>query len=200
MLAYVNHANMGVYRDAVRNALAANTTPDIITHPFRTTVKYGFGVNLEHSFGHGLRGFGRWGWKEGQHESYAYTEVDETAAAGADLAGAPWRRKNDKLGAAFVSNGIAADHQQYLKLGGRGLLLGDGGLTYGRENLLESYYTAHVWRGLFVGPTSNTSAIQATTATAARWWRQDFGSIWSIEAFHKNMELPRPRRRILRVC
>lgn len=152
LLAYVNHANMGVYRDAVRVALAGGTTPDVTAHPFRTTVKYGFGVNLEHDFGHGLRGFGRWGWGDGQHESYAYTEVDETLAAGADLTGTSWRRKNDKVGAAFVSNGIAADHQKYLALGGRGFLLGDGGLRYGRENLMESYYNAHVWRGIFVGP------------------------------------------------
>jgi hypothetical protein len=126
-LAYVNHANMGAYRDAVRDALAGGMTPDITAHPFRTTVKYGFGVNLEHDFGGGVRGFWRWGWNEGQHESYAYTEVDETLAAGADLAGTPWRRKNDKVGAAFVSNGIAADHQDYLRLGGRGFLLGEAG-------------------------------------------------------------------------
>jgi high affinity Mn2+ porin len=152
LLAYVNQANMGVYRDAVRNALTASVTPDITAHPFRTTVKYGCGVNLEHGFGWGIRGLGRWGWNEGQHESYAYTEVDETVEAGADLEGKAWGRRNDKLGAAWVSNGIAADHQKYLKLGGRGFLLGDGGLRYGRENLVESYYNAHVWRGVFVGP------------------------------------------------
>jgi len=115
-------------------------------------VKYGFGVNLEHAFSHGLRGFARWGWNEGQHESYAYTEVDETAALGADFVGTPWKRKNDKVGLAFVSNGIAKDHQAYLKAGGRGFLLGDGGLNYGRENLTEAYYNAHVWKGLFLGP------------------------------------------------
>lgn len=152
LLAYVNHANMGVYRDAVRDALAESATPDITAHPFRTTVKYGFGVNLEHDFGHRLRAFCRWGWNEGQHESYAYTEVDQTIAGGADLAGAPWRRTNDKAGVAFVTNGIAADHQEYLRLGGRGFLLGDGRLTYARENLMETYYNAHVWRGVFAGP------------------------------------------------
>jgi len=152
LLAYVNHANMGVYRDAVRDALAESATPDITAHPFRTTVKYGFGVNLEHDFGHRLRAFCRWGWNEGQHESYAYTEVDQTIAGGADLAGAPWRRTNDKAGVAFVTNGIAADHQEYLRLGGRGFLLGDGRLTYARENLMETYYNAHIWRGVFAGP------------------------------------------------
>jgi carbohydrate-selective porin OprB len=52
----------------------------------------------------------------------------------------------------FVSNGISADHQHYLALGGHGFLIGDGALNYGRENIFETYYTAHVWRGLSAGP------------------------------------------------
>ncbi len=153
LLGYENHANMGVYRDAVKNFLAGITPrPEIRAHPLQTTVKYGFGVNIEHVFTPELRGFARWGWNEGQHESYAYTEVDETIAFGADFVGKRWHRKFDKVGTAFASNGISADHQHYLALGGLGFLLGDGGLNYGRENIEESYYTAHVWRGLFIGP------------------------------------------------
>jgi high affinity Mn2+ porin len=34
-------------------------------------------------------------------------------------------------------------------LGGLGFLLGDGRLNYGRENIVETYYTAHVWRGIY---------------------------------------------------
>ena len=89
---------------------------------------------------------------KGTPTTYAYTEVDETVQFGADLAGNAWHRKLDKAGAAFVSNGISAYHQQYLALGGVGFLLGDGALNYGRETIFETYYTAHVWRGLFVGP------------------------------------------------
>jgi carbohydrate-selective porin OprB len=33
--------------------------------------------------------------------------------------------------------------------GGLGFLLGNGGLNYGRENIFETYYNAHVWRGIF---------------------------------------------------
>jgi carbohydrate-selective porin OprB len=33
-----------------------------------------------------------------------------------------------------------------------GFILGDGGLTYGWETIFETYYTGHVWRGLFLGP------------------------------------------------
>jgi carbohydrate-selective porin OprB len=53
------------------------------------------------------------------------------------------------VGLAFASNGISRDHAQYLAYGGDGFILGDGKLNYGRENVLESYYTLHVWRGIF---------------------------------------------------
>ena len=153
LLSFVNHANMGVYKDAIDNYLAGKTpVPDITAHPLQTTIKYGFGVNLEHEFPHHFRAFSRWGWNEGRHESYAYTEVDETLQAGADLAGNAWHRQFDKVGAVFVTNGISAYHRKYLGLGGEGFLLGDGGLNYGRENIFETYYTTHVWRGFFTGP------------------------------------------------
>jgi high affinity Mn2+ porin len=152
LLSFVNHANMGVYRQAINDFLAGRTPrPEIRAHPLQTTVKYGFGVNLEQELPHQVRGFARWGWNEGQHESYAYTEVDQTIQAGADLAGNSWHRRQDKLGGVFVSNGISADHQKYLALGGLGFLLGDGALNYGRENIFESYYNAHVWRGISAG-------------------------------------------------
>jgi len=35
--------------------------------------------------------------------------------------------------------------------GGRGFLLDDGTLTYQRENIFESYYNLHLWRGIFTG-------------------------------------------------
>ena len=72
--------------------------------------------------------------------------------AGADYAGTRWRRPVDKIGLVVVSNAIKADHQEYLKLGGLGFLLGDGNLNYGRENIFETYYTVHVWRGIYLAP------------------------------------------------
>ena len=150
LLAFVNHANMGVYRDAVTDFLAGKTPrPTITDHPERTTVKYGFGLNVEQQLSPNIRAFGRFGWNEGQHESYAYTEVDQSFQVGGDLAGERWHRKLDKVGAVVVSNAIKKDHQEYLRLGGLGFLLGDGGLNYGRENIFEAYYNVHVWRGIF---------------------------------------------------
>ena len=150
ILAYENHGNMGVYRDAIINFLQGKTPkPDISAHMPRTTVKYGFGINLEQQLSRDMRGFARWSWNEGQHESYCYTEVDESFQVGADLRGQWWRRNGDKIGLVFVSNGISAYHQQYLALGGNGFLLGDGRLSYGRENIVETYYNAHLWRGVY---------------------------------------------------
>jgi len=149
-LSYVNHAHMGLYRDAINAYLAhADPTPDITKHETFGAVKYGFGLNFDQELTPNLRAFGRFGWNEGQHESFAYTEVDQTISGGADLTGRHWGRTNDKIGLAFVTNAIKRDHQEYLKLGGLGFILGDGNLNYAREDVLEGYYTVHTWRGLY---------------------------------------------------
>jgi high affinity Mn2+ porin len=150
VLSFVNHANMGSYREAVDNFRAGVTsTPEITAHPLRTTIKYGFGANFEQALNSWFGVFGRWGWNEGRHESYAYTEVDETRQIGVGGNGRPWHRKYDRAGLVFVSNGISRDHQDYLALGGYGFLIGDGRLHYGRENIVEAYYTLHAWRGFY---------------------------------------------------
>jgi hypothetical protein len=150
VLSYVNHAHMGLYRAANQAYLAgSDSTPDITKHETYGTVKYGFGLNFEQEMTDNLRVFGRFGWNEGQHESFAYTEVDQTIEFGGDYAGKRWGRDNDKLGLVFVSNAIKRDHQAYLKLGGLGFLLGDGKLNYAREDILEGYYNLHSWRGLY---------------------------------------------------
>jgi high affinity Mn2+ porin len=150
LLSYVNHADMGSYRESIHEFLARQTlVPDITATRRQGRLKYGFGINGEEVLGHGFRGFARWGWNNGRTESFAYTEVEQTVEAGVDLAGENWHRRHDKIGAAFISNAICGDHREYLKLGGHGFLLGDGGLNYGRERIFEGYYTFHLWRGVF---------------------------------------------------
>ena len=130
---------------------ARSTAPDITNHPWHITQKYGFGVNLEQTLARNLTAFARWGWNNGKTESFAYTEIDSTIEVGLGVNGAQWHRKQDRAGMAFVSNAIKKDHQMYLAAGGYGFLIGDGKLNYGRENILETYYTAHVWRGIYLG-------------------------------------------------
>src|SRR6202043_3762040 len=124
LLSFVNHANMGSYREAIDNYLAGLTAiPEITAHPLRTSVKYGFGANFEQPLNDWFAVFGRWGWNEGRHESYAYTEVDSSVEVGLGASGRRWDPRFDHLGLAFVTNGISRDHQQYLALGGLGFLL-----------------------------------------------------------------------------
>lgn len=152
LLGYSNVANMGVYRVQNERYLEGlDAVPDITNHPLQQTRKYGFGFNFEQALASNVKVFGRFGWNNGKTESYAYTEVDQTIEAGIALYGPKWHRKYDRAGVAFVSNGIAADHQFYLQHGGVGFLLGDGGLTYGREDIFESYYNLHLWKGIFAG-------------------------------------------------
>lgn len=153
VLAYTNYANMGIYRVAVAQfEEGLVSTPDVTNHPWHITRKYGFGLNLEQNLTRNLTAFGRFGWDNGKTESFAYTEVDQTFAGGLGAKGAWWHRRFDRAGIAFVSNAISKDHQIYLADGGEGFLLGDGRLNYGRERIIESYYTAHVWRGFYVAP------------------------------------------------
>jgi len=150
LLGYSNHANMGSYREAIDGFLSGReSVPDIEAHRKQGRVKYGFGLNVEQPITKGITLFARSGWDEGHNESFAYTEANNTAEIGAGLNGGIWDRKFDRAGSAFVSNGISRDHRDYLALGGKGFLLGDGTLTYGRERIFENYYTAHFWRGVF---------------------------------------------------
>jgi high affinity Mn2+ porin len=153
LLAYTNYANMGIYRDAVAGfEKGLVSRPEISDHPWHITRKYGFGINVEQSLTTYLTVFGRFGWDNGKTEAFAYTEVDQTFAGGLGVKGAVWRRRHDRAGLALVTNAISKDHQTYLADGGYGFLIGDGALRYGREDIVESYYTAHVWRGIYVAP------------------------------------------------
>ena len=153
LLAYTNYANMGIYRQAIANFEAGLTPiPEITAHPWHITRKYGFGVNVEQNLTRYLTAFGRFGWDNGKTESFAYTEVDQTFAGGLGANGSWWHRKQDRAGVALVTNAICKDHQTYLADGGYGFLVGDGKLNYGRENIVESYYTIHVWRGIYLAP------------------------------------------------
>jgi hypothetical protein len=151
LLNYVNHADMGDYEQAVKLYLDGVTpTPDVTATRQQGTVKYGFGANFEQELWKDSYAFGRWGWNEGEHESFCYTEDNEGYELGIYSRGTNWHRSLDRAGAAFVSSGLSKAHQAYLAYGGLGFLLGDGALNYGRENIEEVFYTAHVWRGLFL--------------------------------------------------
>lgn len=149
LLSFVNHADMGSYRQAITGFLSGkDPTPNIMEYRKEGRVKYGFGLNVEQALTKQLTAYGRVGWNDGRNESFAYTEADRAGTVGAMLYGNSWRRPQDKVGAAFLANGISGDHRRYLQLGGLGFILGDGGLTYGLEKIFETYYTIHAFNGV----------------------------------------------------
>lgn len=150
VLSFVNNAHMGNYRRSVQQFISGSIgAPDITKTERFGAVKYGFGLNTEQEVTDSFRLFARFGWNDDRNESWAYTEVGQTVSFGGDYKGTAWSRQYDKVGVAMVSNAIKRDHQNYLHYGGQGFLLGDGGLNYGRENIIEWYYNAHLWRGLY---------------------------------------------------
>jgi high affinity Mn2+ porin len=171
LLAYQNYANMGSYREAI-DAFAAHVdaVPTITAHERAGRSKRGLGVNVVQSLSGEARGFARLGWNDGQNETFAYTEIDDTLEVGGDLRGSWWRRPDDKLGIAFVSNGLSSVHREYLRLGGQGFILGDGGLRYSRETIVEHYYTCHVWRG--------ASLAEDVQFVAHPGYNADRGPVW----------------------
>jgi len=143
-LAFVNHANMGVYRDAGRDVVATRA-PD--------RIKYGFGLNLEQKLTASAGAFVRLGWNDGKTESWAFTEIDRTASAGVSIHGKRWHRGDDVFGAAAAFDGISGDHRAYLARGGYGFLIGDGRLThYGVEAVFETYYAWRVQKHFTLSP------------------------------------------------
>jgi high affinity Mn2+ porin len=146
LLAYLNNAHMGNYRQALE---LSPQDPDI-TQTRRYRVKYGFGVNWEQELSEDLGVFARLGWNDGHTESWAFTEIDATAAFGWALRGRAWCREQDVLGLAFVINGLSGPHRDYLAAGGVGFIIGDGRLNYGPEQILEMYYAWELRKGIIV--------------------------------------------------
>jgi high affinity Mn2+ porin len=182
LLSFVNHANMGDYRDAVADR-SPGSPPDITLHRHAGTVKYGFGLNLQQSLIHDVRVFARLGWNEGQHESFAYTEANNTVALGADVR----YLHHFKTGMAAATGGLSADHKAYLAAGGMGFLLGDGRLRYGRETVVESYTTYSFPKGI-----SASFDLQFITNPG---YNRDRGPVW-VPAIRLHWDLPKFQRRV----
>jgi high affinity Mn2+ porin len=68
------------------------------------------------------------------------TDIDRTVEAGVSIIGKNWGRPNDTIGLAGVINGLAPIHAAYFEAGGMGIVIGDGQLNYGLEQIVEAYY------------------------------------------------------------
>ncbi len=148
LMAYLNHAHMGDYREALDQM---PVDPDVtLTRAYR--YKYGVGLNFEQRLALDLGLWGRLGWSDGHTETWAFTPVDRTAALGLLLKGTCWARPADEVGIAGAINGLAKDHRDYLAAGGLDFSIGDGRLHYRHESIFESYYRVAVTKGMYLTP------------------------------------------------
>lgn len=143
VLAFVNHARMGDYREALAQSSAS---PDVTATRRSGRVKYGFGLNAEQEITPGCGAFLRAGWNDGRTESWAFTETETTLTVGVSSAGTRWHRPADRLGLATGWNGINRDHREYLAQGGYGFMLGDGRLSFAPERVVDAYYSIAMGR------------------------------------------------------
>lgn len=154
LLTYFNEARMGNYNAALAQGQATSTTPSLFNVEKQGGTKFGFAVNFEQPLADdGETGiFGRLGWNDGTHESWAYVESDRHASLGMQINGVHWGRKEDYVGLAYGVNGLSSQHKDYLAAGGIGMLLGDGRLNYGLEQVLEAYYRVQVGKYVQITP------------------------------------------------
>jgi high affinity Mn2+ porin len=140
LITFFTQARMGSYTQSIAFAKSHNIIPNIDTTAALGHTKYGFGINIEHNINKNLGLFFRSSWNDGQNETWAFTEIDKTLSAGAQLNGNLWNRKEDCLSFAFLINGLSKEHRNYLNAGGYGFIIGDGKLNYGTECITEIYY------------------------------------------------------------
>jgi len=135
-LAYMNHADMGGYQDALN---LSPINPDVFqTQEYR--IKYGFGLGWEQALNTDLGLFGRLGWNDGQTQTWMFVAVDQNASLGMSLKGGGWGRPDDQIGLGIAASGLSSVHQAYLAAGGYDFSIGDGALSYAPEQLFELYY------------------------------------------------------------
>jgi high affinity Mn2+ porin len=148
ILGFANRGEFGRYDDAVAHGLALSQLPDTATVR-RPSFRSGLVVNLEQGISDDLGAFLRAGMTDGSREADEFTDIDNSIAVGLSLSGASWVRRDDTIGLVLESGGISPAARRYLAAGGLGILVGDGRLPeYGRETVVEAYYSAALFKGV----------------------------------------------------
>jgi len=140
-------ANLG---DVTTLALATgNLPPDPATLRPRN-VKTGGGVNIEQQLTPWLGAFLRASIADGRYETVDFADIQRSVATGVVVSGSVWGRDKDALGLGAVVSGISGAEQRFYALGGQGAYVGDGALSYGGEQVFETYYKFYIADGMHV--------------------------------------------------
>lgn len=138
---FVSRGRAGAFQDAIDLAQLTGQPADInAVRTYRS--RPGVSVNLEQQVSETVGVFARAGWSDGNIEPWDFTDVDRTVSGGVSLNGKSWGRPGDTIGIAGAINGISTVHQEFLNLGGLGIIIGDGQLPNpGLEQVFETYYS-----------------------------------------------------------
>lgn len=148
LLLFANRGRMANYNDAVRLAQQTGATPDVAAAR-RYATRPGLALNLEQQVMSDLGAFMRASLNDGHKETFEFTEINRSIAAGVSVKGERWHRPDDSFGVAGIVNDISKDARNYFAAGGLGILIGDGQLPRaGLEKILELYYSAAVIPGI----------------------------------------------------
>ena len=151
LMGYYNVSKAPNYEDAVAaKQNGTDTTMDAIFGKKYGSKKIGMGINCDQEFSNSIKAFIRIGWNDGKTASWAFAEIDNSASAGMRIYGKSWKRTDDNIGIAVLSNGISSGHRDFLNNGGYGFMIGDGKLpNYTRENIAELFYQVKLFSNLY---------------------------------------------------
>jgi high affinity Mn2+ porin len=135
-----DNGNFARYDDAINLALATAALPPDLSAARARHFKPGGGINIKQQIVENLGFFLRASMSDGRYEIVDYTDVDRQLSFGLVADGTSWGREDDEIGLAAAFSGLHGDHVRYLALGGPGVFINDGALTYGGEKNLEAYY------------------------------------------------------------
>jgi high affinity Mn2+ porin len=145
LLAFGKRVDAGSFSQALALSEATRQAPNTALVRDGPVWGFGGGLNLEQAITADLGLFARASGQNGQYEEFAFTQVQESVTAGVVLTGAKWGRESDAVGLGMVVNGIFKQEQAYLAAGGTGIIIGDGALNYGPEEVVETYYRFVPW-------------------------------------------------------
>jgi hypothetical protein len=148
-LYYQQYAYMGRFGNAISQGLLNNTTPDMTSVRQSAQRSWGYGLNMEQAITKDMGVFARWSWNTGNTETQT-VDISRSLSGGVSLKGARWSRPSDTLGIGFALNGISGSQITYLQQGGMASFIGDGALNYTKEQILEAYYSAKVYKDLYL--------------------------------------------------
>ena len=162
ILYFVNSVNAGSYADALNKVVAYrkagidtfvdNASNTLASSRRSGALKYGFGINVEKPIGQHAGSFMRLNMNDGQTESFAFAEIDQSASLGFVLHGSAYNRYHDRIEIAGAVNGISQIHRQYLEAGEYGFMLGEPGMKYGPEYVMEFQYVYDLGKDFMVSP------------------------------------------------